>query len=108
MKIDHLCVLNHSSLETLGILHIHCLNVAVQLLFRTLLVVTLSRNSDSQSVRNTLDTCLPDLLVQLRIETNIGCALDSNPISVSFFPTVFHAWEVVFVVSVPLTLLRTP
>jgi hypothetical protein len=40
-----------------------------------LLVVTLSRDSDTQSVWDTLDTSLPDLLVQLGVETNVGCAL---------------------------------
>jgi hypothetical protein len=39
MKINHLCVLNHSGLETLRILNIHRLNIAVQLLLRALFVV---------------------------------------------------------------------
>jgi hypothetical protein len=63
MTINHLCVLNNSRLETLRILDIHRLNVAIQLLRRTFLVVTLSRDSDSESEWTTLDTSLPDLLV---------------------------------------------
>lgn len=64
----------------------------------TLLVVTLSRDSDTQSVRNTLDTSLPDLLVQLGIETNVGCALDSNPMSApnppAYFPRFRESYSV--------------
>ena len=90
MKIDHLCILNHSSLETLRILNIHRLDVTVQLLLRALLVVTLSRDSDAKSVRNTLDTSLPDLLVQLGIKTNIGCALDRIPVSAPIIPACFQ------------------
>jgi hypothetical protein len=75
MKINRLCILNNSRLETLGILDIHRLNVAIQALCCTFLIVSLSRDSDPESERNTLDTSLPDLLVQLGIETNVGCAL---------------------------------
>ena len=72
----HLCILNQSSLQTLRVLNVYGLDIAIQLMRSTLLVVSLSRDSDTQSVRNTLDTSLPDLLVQLRIETNVGCALE--------------------------------
>ena len=75
MKINHLCILNNSRLETLGILNIDRLNVAVQFLFCIFFVISLSRDSDAESEWTTLDTSLPDLLVQLGIETNIGCAL---------------------------------
>jgi hypothetical protein len=76
----HLCILNQSSLQTLRILNVYGLDIAIQLMRSTLLVVSLSRDSDTQSVRNTLDTSLPDLLVQLRIETNVGCALERRPL----------------------------
>jgi hypothetical protein len=42
MKKDHLRILDKGGLQTLCILDIDRLNVAVQLLLRTLLVVTLS------------------------------------------------------------------
>lgn len=70
-----LCVLNNSRLQTLGVLDVDCLHVAVKLLLGTLLVVTLSRDTDSESVWDTLDSGLPDLLVQLWVEADVGCAL---------------------------------
>lgn len=73
--VSGILFLNHRSLQTLRVLDIDSLNVAVQLLLSTLLVVSLSRDSDTKSVRNALDTSLPDLLVQLGIETDVGCAL---------------------------------
>lgn len=59
----HLSLLNESSLETLGALDIDGLNVAVQFLFCALFVVALSADTDTESVWDTLDTGLPDLLV---------------------------------------------
>ena len=64
---SHLCVLNDSRLKALGILDIHGLNVAVQLLLGTLLVVTLSGDADTETERNALDAGFPDLLVELGI-----------------------------------------
>jgi hypothetical protein len=110
----HLCVLNNSGLETLGILHIDRLNVAVQLLLRTLLVVTLSRDSDSESERNALDTSLPDLLVQLGVKTDIGRSLDSSRSHVSSNPSptlpcpIFCTGSSSVLFLVPLTWWRTP
>lgn len=72
----HLSILNQSSLQSLCVLNIDGLDVAVQTLGSTLLIITLSRDADAESVWNALDACLPDLLVQLGIETNIGGALD--------------------------------
>lgn len=59
----HLSLLNESSLETLGALDIDGLNVAVQALLCSFLIVALAANSDTESVWDTLDTGLPDLLV---------------------------------------------
>jgi hypothetical protein len=59
----HLSLLNESSLETLGTLDIDGLNVAVQFLFCTLFVVSFAADTDTESVWDTLDTGLPDLLV---------------------------------------------
>lgn len=88
-EFHHLSILNQSSLQSLRILNIDGLDVAVQTLGSTLLVVTLSRDADTESVWNALDTCLPDLLVQLGIETNIGGALYflSAPASICQIPS---------------------
>lgn len=64
-------LLNDDRVKTLGVLDIHGLNVAVQLLLGTLLIVTSSRNADTQSVGDTLDTVLPNLLVQSGVQTDI-------------------------------------
>src|SRR3569833_589580 len=63
------------SLQTLGILDVHGLNIAVELLLGVLLVVSSPRDADPESIRITLDTALPDLLVQLGIQTDGGSAL---------------------------------
>jgi hypothetical protein len=77
-KRDHLSILNKNGLQSLCILDVDRLNVAVQALRCTLLIVTLSRDSDTESEWAALDTSLPDLLVQLGIEANIGSTLDSS------------------------------
>lgn len=71
-------ILDHRGLQTLGVLHVHRLDVAVQLLLRTLLVVTLPRYPDPQAERNALHTGLPDFLVQLRVEADVAGALYST------------------------------
>lgn len=72
----HLCgILNDSGLQTLGVLDVHSLHVAVELLLRALLVVTLSRYPDSQAERHTADSRLPHLLVQLGVEADVGGSL---------------------------------
>lgn len=53
--------------QTLGILDVDGLHVAVELLLGVLLVVSSTADADAESVRNTLDTLLPDLLVQLGV-----------------------------------------
>ena len=62
-------------METLGVLDVDGLHVAVQLLLGTLLVVSSSGNSHAEAVWDTLDTLLPDLLVQLGVQTDIGGTL---------------------------------
>ena len=61
----------HYSRQSLRILHVHCLHIAVQLLFRTLLIISLSRYPHAQSVWHTLDTRLPDFLVELRVKADV-------------------------------------
>lgn len=72
---SHLSVLNDSGVQTLGVLDVDSLDVGVQLLLGTLLVVTLAGNADPETERNTLDTGFPDLLVQLGVETDVLGAL---------------------------------
>lgn len=68
-------VLDHRSLQTLGVLDVHRLHVAVQLLLGALLIVTLPRYPDPQAEWHALDPGLPDLLVQLRVEADVVGAL---------------------------------
>jgi hypothetical protein len=64
-------------MQTLGLLllDIDSLDVAVQLLLGALLVVSLSADTHAQSEWNALDAALPDLLVQLRVETDVAGSL---------------------------------
>lgn len=75
MPAFHLSILNDNVLETLGVLDVDGLDVGVELLFGALLVVTLTGDAYTQAEWHTLDTGLPDLLVQLRVETDVGSAL---------------------------------
>jgi hypothetical protein len=64
-------------MQALGLLllDIDSLDVAVQLLLGALLVVSLSADAHAQSEWNALDAALPDLLVQLRVETDVAGSL---------------------------------
>ena len=62
-------------METLGALDVDGLNVGVETLLGTLLVVTLAGDADTETEGNTLDTSLPDLLVQGGVNTDILGAL---------------------------------
>ena len=66
-------------MEALGVLDVDGLHVGVQLLLGVLLVVTLPRDAHTQTERHPLDTALPDLLVQLGVETDVLGALDYTP-----------------------------
>lgn len=61
--------------ETLGVLDVDSLDVAVELLLGTLLVVTAAADAHTDSVGDTLDTLLPDLLVELGVDADIGGTL---------------------------------
>jgi hypothetical protein len=74
----HLSILNDGSLQTLGVLDVDCLDVAVELLLGVLLVVTLSRDAHAQPVWNTLDALLPHLLVELGVQADVLGALERN------------------------------
>lgn len=58
--------------KTLGVLDVHGLHVAVELLLGTLLVVSPPGNADAEPVGNALDALLPDLLVELGVDADIG------------------------------------
>lgn len=62
-------------MQTLGVLNIDSLDVGVQTLLSTLLIVTLAGDTDTQAEGNTLDTGFPDLLVQLGVEADVLGAL---------------------------------
>jgi len=73
-----LCVLDDGGLETLGVLDVDRLDVRVQLLLGTLLVVTLTGDADAQAERNALDAGLPHLLVELGVEADVAGALQDT------------------------------
>lgn len=58
-------------MQTLGVLDVDGLDVGVETLLSTLLVVTLAGNADAQAERDTLDAGLPDLLVELGVEADV-------------------------------------
>lgn len=61
----HLLILNDLRLQTLRILNIHSLDIAIQLLLGTLLIVSLSGDADAETERHALDAGFPDFLVEL-------------------------------------------
>lgn len=65
-------LLDDNSHQTLRVLDVDGLDVAVELLLGVLLVVSSSANAYADSVGNALDTLLPDLLVQLRVDADIS------------------------------------
>jgi len=74
-KDTRLLIIDNGGLETLGLLDVDGLDVRVELLLGTLLVVTLAGDADTETERNALDTGFPDLLVQLGVEADIGGTL---------------------------------
>lgn len=74
-RSNHLRVIDGSGVQTLGALDVDGLDVGVQTLLGTLLVVTLARDADTQAEGDTLDTGFPDLLVELGVEANVLGAL---------------------------------
>jgi hypothetical protein len=64
-------VLDDLGVKTLGVLDVDGLDVGVELLLGALLVVTLTRDADTESVRDTLDAGLPDLLVELGVKADV-------------------------------------
>lgn len=67
MSRAHLSILDDLGVETLGVLDVDGLDIGVELLLGALLVVTLTRDADTETERNALDTGLPDLLVELGV-----------------------------------------
>ena len=79
---NNLVVLDNGGLEALGVGDVDGLDVGVKLLLGALLVVTLARDADAETERNALDTALPDLLVQLGVDTDVLGALDGELVNV--------------------------
>jgi hypothetical protein len=75
---NNLVVLDNGGLETLGVGDVDGLDVGVKLLLGVLLVVTLTGDADAKAVRHTLNAALPDLLVQLGVEADVGGTLGLN------------------------------
>lgn len=71
----NLLVVDNGGVETLGLLDVNGLDVRVELLLGALLVVTLTRDADTETEGDTLDTALPDLLVELGVKTDVLGAL---------------------------------
>lgn len=71
-------ILNGSSQQTLWILDVDSLDIRIQAFCCTFLVISLSADSDTKTVWNSLNTSFPDLLVQLWIETDIGGTLNNS------------------------------
>jgi hypothetical protein len=67
----HLRVIDGGGVQTLGVLDVDGLDVGVQTLLGTLLVVTLAGDADAETEGNALDTSLPDLLVQGGVDADI-------------------------------------
>lgn len=58
-------------MQTLGVLDVDGLDVGVQTLLGTLLVVTLAGDANTETEGDTLDTGLPDLLVEGGVEADV-------------------------------------
>ena len=71
-------IFHHNGSQSLRILHVHRLHVTVQLLFRTFLIISLSRYPHTQSVWHTFDTRLPNFFVELRVEADVLGTLASG------------------------------
>ena len=78
--LDGLRILNDDRLQPLclSLLDIHSLHIAVQLLLCTLLVISLSADSHSETEWDALDAGFPDFLVELWIKADVGCALEAG------------------------------
>ena len=75
---NNLVVLDNGGLEALGVGDVDGLDVGVKLLLGILLVVTLTRDAHAETEGHTLDAALPDLLVQLGVEADVGGTLAQN------------------------------
>lgn len=69
--------------QALRVLDVDGLNVTVELLLGTLLIVSSSGDADAESEWNTLHTLLPNLLVELGVQADIGGALFCHIVSIA-------------------------
>ena len=70
-----LSILNDDGSQTLAVLDIDGLDVAVQFLLGAFFVVAFARDADAEAGGNFLDASGPDGLVQLGVETDVGGSL---------------------------------
>lgn len=75
---SYLRVIDGGGVQTLGVLDVDGLDVGVQTLLGTLLVVTLAGDADAETEGDALDTGFPDFLVQLGVEADVFGALQFN------------------------------
>jgi len=68
-------VLDNGGCETLGVVNVDGLHVAVQLLLGVLLVIAFPRDAYAQPVGYALDAVLPDLFVEKGVDPNVPGAL---------------------------------
>lgn len=72
-------VVNNNGVESLDRGNVDWLNVSEKLLLGILILVSLSGDSDSESVRSSLDTSLPDGYVKLWVKSDIlGSHVESS------------------------------
>ena len=74
-------LLDDNGVKTLGVLDVDGLDVRVKLLLGILLVVAAAADAHAQAEGTALDALLPDLLVQLGVDPDVGGALLSRRVS---------------------------
>ena len=82
--VVHPLLLDDNRVQTLGVLDVDGLHVAVELLLGALLVVTPPGDADAEPVRNALDTLLPDLLVELGVHADVDGTLRAISVSLQY------------------------
>lgn len=69
--VIHLSLIDDGGLQALGVLDVDGLDEGVELLLALLVVVTLTSDADTETVRDTLDAGFPDLLVELGVKADV-------------------------------------
>lgn len=69
--VIHLSLIDDGGLQALRVLDVDGLDEGVELLLALLVVVTLTSDADTETVRDTLDAGFPDLLVELGVKADV-------------------------------------